>query len=144
MTEKGKKFYGDMQHIEDHIKSLRDSKFPEEDIIQIVGADVYAIIYKDEKKPKLSLEEEAKISAEGALHDPLYFNNELSVTPSGIRYDRDLTLQLIRHMRASEATDQEIAAAIGTELFELLGKKKEKKKEKESGTKKSKFSWFRK
>lgn len=143
MVEKLQTFYGDLSVIEEHVKFLRGMKFPEPDIIRIVGPDVYAIIYKDENKPKLSLEEEAKIIAEGALHDPLYFNIKLDVTPSGIRYDRDLTLQLIRHLRENETTDPQIAELIGQELFELLGKKKEKK-EKETGTKKSRFSWFRK
>lgn len=145
MVEKQKTFYGDLSVIEKHIKSLRDLKFPEPDIIQIVGEGVYHTIYGDEKKPKLSLEEEVSESLKGGLHDPLYFNNKLDVTPSGIRYDRDLTLQLIRHLREKEATDPQIAELIGQELFELLGKKKEKKEKKDKEVKKvSRFAWLRK
>ena len=145
MVETGKRFYGDLRVIEEFAKSLRDLGVQEVDIMARIGEETYHAIYNDEKKPKRSLAEEIKIAAEGANHDPLYFDHAITLTPSGLRYDRDMTMQIIRHMRAKEASDHEIEEVIGHELFELLGKKKEKKEKKDDNAKKpSRFAWLRK
>lgn len=145
MIETSGKFNGDLSAIEEFAKSLRDSKIGEDEIRERIGEEAYDEIYKDKKKPKLSLEEETRIRTEGAKHDPLYFKNELKRTSSGLLYDEESTLQLIRELRANDATDQEIAEAIGPELFELLGKKKEKKEKNDDEARSlGRFNWFRK